>query len=73
MDSSRRNKQILSNKKMYRGLSSELKVEYVMSLSSMSDAEILKVANPIMDNLKEAVKEINHEKQTGVSQNGLRK
>ena len=73
MDSSRRNKQILSNKKMYRGLSSELKVEYVMSLSSMSDAEILKVANPIMDNLKEAVKEINHEKQTRVSQNGLRK
>ena len=35
-----------------------------MSLSSMSDAEILKVANPIMDNLMEAVKEINHEKYT---------
>lgn len=35
-----------------------------MFLANKSDVEILKVANPIMDNLMEGSTEINHEKHT---------
>jgi hypothetical protein len=35
-----------------------------MELANKSDKEILKIANPIMDNLMEASTEINHEKHT---------
>jgi len=35
-----------------------------MELANKSDDEILKIANPIMDNLMEGSKEIDHEKHT---------
>ncbi len=35
-----------------------------MDLTNLSDEEILKIANPIMDNLMQGSTEINHEKHT---------
>jgi len=37
-----------------------------MSLDSMSDEDILGVANPIMDNLMEASTVIDHERHTAI-------